>query len=174
MTEPTKGTLRAFLNTEKVKGDTKPAFEGKLILPGTTAERPLALWLRQRKEDGTMMLTGRVEQPRGSALEQIGGLAGSKVPEIAINDGKLKLKAGEVVLFENKAKTPEGPADGPGAKPDFYGWHHSGEAGRGLVDIGVWAKTDTNGRAYLSGSVKERVTEPEPAPVQDREPEQAA
>lgn len=176
MTDTPKGTLRAFLNTEKVKGDNKPAFEGKLVLPGSTAEKPMALWLRQRKEDGAMMLTGRVEQPRGSALEQIGGLIGGKSPELAVNDGKLKLKSGDIVLFENKAKAPDGPTDGPGAKPDFYGWHHSGEPGRGLVDLGVWAKTDANGRAYLTGSLKERELEPQAALIeeQDREPEAVA
>lgn len=171
MNDNAKGTLRAFLNTEKVKGDNKPAFEGKMVLPASTVERPVALWLRQRKEDGAMMLTGRVEQPRGTALEQITGLTGSKSPELSVNDGKLKLKAGDIVLFENKAKETNGPADGPGAKPDFYGWHHTGEAGRGLVDLGVWAKTDTNGRAYLSGTVKDQQPEPQPAPEMDREPE---
>ena len=118
-----------------------------------------------------MMLTGRVEQPRGTALEQITGLTGGKSPELSVNDGKLKLKAGEVVLFENKAKEAGTPADGPGAKPDFYGWHHTGEPGRGLVDLGVWAKTDTNGRAYLSGSVKDRALEPQAAPVAEASPE---
>lgn len=174
MTDTIKGTLRAFLNTEKVKGDNKLAFEGKLVLPGSGIEKPLALWLRQRKEEGAMMLTGRVEHPRGNALEQIGGLVGGKVPEIAVNDGKLKLKAGDVVLFENKAKEPGGPTDGPGAKPDFYGWHHSGEPGRRLVDLGVWAKTDTNGRAYLTGSVKDRAVEPQAAPVEEPDSEQEA
>lgn len=171
MSDNSKGTLRAFLNTEKVKGDNKPAFEGKLTLPGDPVERPVALWLRQRKEDGALMLAGRVEQPRGSALEQITGLAGGKTRELAVNDGKLKLKPGEVVLFENRTKAASAPADGPGSKPDFYGWHHTGDAARGLVDLGVWAKTDTNGRAYLSGSVKERQVEPQSAPEQDREPE---
>jgi hypothetical protein len=180
MTDQTKGTLRAFLNSEKVKGDSKPAFEGKLVLPGATVERPLALWVRQRKEDGAMMLTGRVEQPRGSALDQISGLAGSKVGALAVNDGKLSLKPGDVVLFENKAKEPNGPVDGPGAKPDFYGWHHSGAPGRGLVDLGVWAKTDTNGRAYLTGSIKDRVPDMQAQQDEDQrqdqdcEPEAAA
>ena len=172
MTDMTKGMLRAFLNTEKVKGDNKPAFEGKIVLPGSTVERPLALWIGQRKKDGATMLTGRVEHPRGTALEQITGLAGaSRVSDLALNEGKLSLKAGEVVLFENKAKSPEASVDGQGTRPDFYGWHHTGEPGRGLVELGVWAKTDTNGRAYLSGSVKDRVAEPMATPEPDREPE---
>lgn len=176
MTEQTKGTLRAFLNTAKVKGDTKPIFEGKLLLPGSTEERPLALWVRQRKEDGSMMLTGRVEQPRGNALEQIGSLVGHRPSDLSVNDGKLKLKPGEVVLFENRNKAAAPIEKGAASPPDFYGWHHAGEAGKGLVDLGVWAKTDTNGRSYLTGSVKDRAPEPVSVQVHDatQDPEPVA
>ena len=88
----------------------------------------------------------------------------------------MKLKAGEIVLFENKPKEGEAPKvleKGAPARPDFYGWHHPGEPGQGLLDVAVWAKTDANGRAYLTGSI----TPPELRQVQmadarpDPEPE---
>lgn len=155
-----KGQLRAFLNTGKVKGDAKPTFEGNLTLPGSDMDRPLTLWVRQTKSGG-VMLTGRAGQPKGSALEQIVGLIGGKgtmAPELVVGESAMKLKAGEVVLFENKPKDGAQAPDkskekGAPARPDFYGWHHTGETGKGLLDVAVWAKTDANGRAYLTGSL---------------------
>lgn len=158
----TKGKLRAFLNSDKVKGDAKPSFEGSLSLPGNDQERPFALWVRQTKQGG-VMLTGRTGVPKGSAMEQIVGLLGAKgsaAPELVVGTSNMTLKPGEIVLFENKPRegeAPKAPEKTPGkdapAKPDFYGWHHTGEPGKGLHDVAVWAKTDANGRAYLTGSL---------------------
>lgn len=170
MTDTTKGKLRAFLNGEKTKGDTKPTFEGTLTLPGSAEERSVALWARSRKQDGSLMLTGRVAGPKGSAVEQITGLTGEKAAELKIGDGNLTLKPGEIVLFQNTAKSE---ADASKDKrPDFYGWHHSGEPTRGAVSVGVWAKTDTNGRAYLTGNLND--AERQQVQAADQEPEQAA
>ena len=165
-------------NTTKVKGDARPTFEGHLALPGTEAERPFALWVRQTKTGG-VMLTGKSGQPKGSAIEQIVGLLGSKgsrTPDLTVGESKLTLKPGELVLFENKPKepnekspTPAEPAKGP--RPDFYGWLHTGEPEHGLLDVAVWAKTDANGRAYLTGSLQEPGARQDQR--QDAEPEMA-
>ena len=42
--------------------------------------------------------------------------------------------------------------------------------GKPLLDVAIWAKTDTQGRAYLSGNLQE--VQAVPAPRQDAEPEQ--
>lgn len=158
MTAQSKGQLIAYLNTEKVKGDSKPTFEGYVKMAGNKEERGFALWLRQRKEDGAMMLTGRVSVPTGTPLEQINSLAGNKVPDLDVNGGKLKLKAGDIVLFHNATKAGSTPGTTEGNRPDFYGWYHSGETGRGLIDLSVWAKTGSNGLAYLTGNLTEGAT----------------
>ncbi|MEZ5776639.1 MAG: hypothetical protein R3D33_18585, partial [Hyphomicrobiaceae bacterium] len=110
-TSISKGRLRAFLNSEKTKGDAKPSFEGSLALPNEEHERPFALWVRQTKQGG-VMLTGRAGQPKGSAMDQIVGLLGARgsaAPELVVGMSEMKLKAGEIVLFENKPKEGEAP-----------------------------------------------------------------
>ena len=76
MTEATdkqKGTIRAFLNPDKVPGDDKPAFTGTLSFPGEEKERNFALWSRPDK-NGAVILSGHTSVVSGSAMEQITGL----------------------------------------------------------------------------------------------------
>ncbi len=175
MTEPTdkpKGTIRAFLNPDKLPGDDKPAFTGTLTFPGDEKERAFALWSRKDKNGG-VILSGRIHVVSGSALDQITGLTTeeeTKAEKLTVGKGAkpLSLKPREVVLFENKNKGDK--------RPDFYGWHHTGQAGREPLQVAVWAKIDTNGRAYITGNLQEPTPQQEQEQVQeqDTEPEMAS
>ncbi len=141
MTDTTRGNLRAFLNTTKVKGDARPTFEGHLALPGTEAERPFALWVRQTKTGG-VMLTGKSGQPKGSAIEQIVGLLGSKgsrTPDLTVGESKLTLKPGELVLFENKPKEPNEKSPS------------SGRTGEGTSSGLLWLAAHGRARPWAAG-----------------------
>ena len=163
-----KGTLRAFLNPDKLPGDDKPAFTGMLTFPGEEMERAFALWSRKDK-NGAVILSGRIQVVSGSALDQIAGLTADapKADKLTVGKGAkpLSLQPRDIVLFENKNK---------GAKrPDFYGWHHTGQQGREPLQVAVWARTDTNGRAYITGNLQELTPQQEQVQEQDAEPEMA-
>ena len=146
------GAFRAFLNSAKVPGDDRPAFEGELTVPGDESPRTFALWARKDK-NGNPILSGRVSALTGSAMDQIAELANNaaEVSPITIGDRKepLTLKARELLLFHNRKK------DSNEKQPDYYGWHHSGRPDAPPLNVSVWAKVDTNGRAYLKGTVQE-------------------
>ena len=159
-----KGSIRAFLNEDKVPGDDKPAFVGKLSFPGEDVERNFALWTRKDKNGG-VILSGRIGAVSGTALEQIATLNAPEVKAEKLTVGKgakpLSLHPRDILVFENKNKGEN--------RPDFYGWHHTGEAGREPLQVALWAKTDTNGRAYITGNLQE--PQPEQVQEQDAEPE---
>jgi hypothetical protein len=58
---PEKGSLIGFYNLKKEPGDDRPAFQGRLSLPGNPVERPFALPPRSR---GAAL--SRAEPPIGS------------------------------------------------------------------------------------------------------------
>ena len=162
--ERPRGVIRAFMNSDKVPGDDRPSFNGRLTLPGTFKETMFSLWLRRDKQ-GAVILSGQTQPVSGSALEQIGALADAPEQNAAdINMGSdtapLVLKAREIVLFESKARGEN--------RPDFYGYHHSGDAAK-PVHIALWARTDVNGRAYLSGVTQEARHEKRQAQVEDQD-----
>jgi hypothetical protein len=163
-----KGTIRAFLNPDKVPGDDKPAFTGALKFPGEEKERNFALWSRKDK-NGAMILSGYTSVVSGSAMEQITGLTPDgkpdKVEKLTVGKGAkpLTLDPRDIVLFENKNKGDK--------RPDFYGWHHTGEKGREPLQVAVWAKVDSNDRAYITGNMQEPA--PDQQQEQDAEPEMA-
>jgi hypothetical protein len=166
MTDTPRGVFRAFLNTDKNQGDDKPTFQGNLTLPNAEdQERAFALWGRATKNGG-IMLTGRTTPVQGKAIAQIANLitpVAETAPALTVPDRNVTLKPGEIVLFQSKS-------DDGGKRPAFYGWHHSGIAGQGLLDVAVWAKTDTKGRAILTGNLQDMAAVP--AQRQDSEPEQ--
>lgn len=159
-----RGVIRAFMNSDKVPGDDRPSFNGRLTLPGAFKEITFSLWLRRDKQ-GAVILSGQSQPVAGSALEQISALADAPEENASeINMGSatspLILKAREIVLFESKARGDK--------RPDFYGYHHSGDAAK-PVHIALWARTDVNGRAYLSGITQEARHDKRQAQVEDQD-----
>lgn len=160
--ERPRGVIRAFMNSDKTPGDDKPSFNGRLTLPGTVKETSFALWLRRDKQ-GAVILSGQSQQVSGSALEQIAALADAPerdAPDINVGSesAPLILKPHDIVLFESKARGDN--------RPDFYGYHHSGDAAR-PVHIALWARTDVNGRAYLSGLTQDARPDKRQSQVED-------
>jgi hypothetical protein len=144
-----QGRLLAFLNPDKEPGDARPAFSGSLTLPDDASERRIALWAHTTKK-GHTLLAGRVSQ---SAQEQIAALlrpvsASETLIEEAQSDGKeFAVDPGEVLLFANIRKTPE-----HAQAPDYWGYFNPGN-GEALMRVSVWAKTDSRGKAMLSGAL---------------------
>jgi|EndMetStandDraft_9_1072997.scaffolds.fasta_scaffold05994_2 hypothetical protein len=150
--------ILAFLNSEKQLGDNKPAFEGKLSLPGNRQERRVALWAHTTKQ-GRTMLAGRVSRSAAAQIEELARPVrddDDALIEQAQTDSKqFAVDAHEVLLFTNSRKGPESSS-----APDYWGYCNPGD-GAPLMRLAVWAKTDSRGRAMLSGTVKEHEAAPE-------------
>lgn len=151
MSKEHKGNLIAFLNRQRDKGKDRPAFQGKITLPGKTDERGFALWT-YTSAGGDVVLSGRALQDATSQIEMLANpdrpLTDATI-ELAQRDGgtALSIKAHTMVLFTNKQKTAETQS-----RPDFWGYFNPGGSDP-LMRLGVWAKTDRSGAAMLTGEV---------------------
>jgi len=144
--EADEGRFIAFLSAKHDQGDKRPAFEGILTAPGGREERRAALWVRTTKT-GKTMLSGRVSR---STMEQIEDLAQppqDKGLDEAQSDGaQFAVDAQEIMLFPNGQKS-----DADSKLPDYWGYCNPGK-GKPLLRLAVWATTDRNGKAMLTGS----------------------
>lgn len=162
-----EGRLIAFLNLKKEPGDNKPAFEGRVSLPQDANERRAALWAHTTKK-GRTMLAGRVSKSAVSQIEELARPARDAddvLVEQALSDGKqFTVDPHEILLFSNARKGPE-----QAAHPDYWGYYNPGE-GAPLMRLAVWAKTNAQGKAMLTGSVQVHEPIHEPVPERERKP----
>jgi hypothetical protein len=168
MTDAPQGKLSATLNPFKQPGDKRPAFTGTLTLPGQTDERPVSLWAQTSKA-GNAIMTGRAGESAATQIAKLTMPAGpfdDDAIQHAKTDGKhFVIDSHDIMLFEaRKTETSHARA------PDYWGYFNPGP-GHELMRLAVWAKTDMQGRAKLSGTVKAYVADVEP--VISVEPTQA-
>lgn len=162
-----RGNLLGFINSAKAPGDDRPAFQGKLSLPGQSAERGFALWAHTSEKTGDVVLSGRAGDSAAAQIDKL-----TKPPrqhdtdttiQIAQKNGAegLKIEPHAIVLFTNKQKDGENPN-----RPNYWGYYNPG-GGDPLMKLAAWAKTDRRGNAMLTGSLqrdepaRERETVPE-------------
>ena len=154
MTETKPGNFIAFVNRDKAPGDNRPAFEGRLSLPGTDAERRLVLWAHELPEApagaNRVMFMGQADALTADAspIDQIAAL--TRPPTDAATEAtyaNLTLRPQQIVLFPNKFKD-EDPSK---PRPDYWGAFNPGN-GQDVVRLSVWAKKDRNGNPMLAGA----------------------
>lgn len=171
MNEPTdtqKGNLIAFLNNRKKADDNRPAFQGKLTLPGNPAERGFALWASTSKKTGDTMLTGEAGQSATMQIDKLSKPTKMLDPDAAIQiaqtGGKgLIIDPHGLLLFTNKQKDAENVD-----RPDYWGYYNPG-GGERLMRIAVWARTDRSGNAMLTGNIQRDEPKKElPAPAKSK------
>lgn len=168
------GNFIAYKTRDKQQGDKKPAFTGKLTLPGSTAERGVSVWLHTSKKTGDIVMSGRLGLDANDQIKEMVG-KGEVDPDAAIeimqNGGKgLKIDPNALILFTNKRKAENEK------QPDYFGYVNPGK-GEPLVRLSVWSRTDRNGNAFLGGATQreqrqekgmddggEPSVDPEPAP----------
>jgi len=145
-----QGNVIAYKNLDKQTGDKKPAFTGKILMPGASAERGLSLWIHTSKKTGDIVLSGQIGL---DANDQIQEMAKKPLdPDAAIKlaqtgDKSLDLEPNSVILFTNKRKAENEK------QPDYFGYAHPGKGGE-TMRLSMWSRTDRRGNAYLSGSVQ--------------------
>ncbi len=144
-----QGNFVGFHNRAKKKGDRLPAFTGKVQIPGTDREFRLALWAKTDK-NGEVMFSGLSSDFSGSdtALEQIDALAGADSDARTLEQGGMKLRPGQVMLFKNGFKDEANPD-----RPDFYGRWNPG-TGEDLVSISAWARKTRTQQPILTGQTQ--------------------
>lgn len=151
--DPLKGNLRGFLNRQKMPGDNRPVFQGKLSLPGIKGDRSFALWPYTSEKSGASVLSGRAG---ASAAEQIQMLTNPQrehdtdtTIEIAQKGGgeALHIQPNAIVMFTNKSKDADNQK-----RPDYFGYYNPG-GGQPLMRLAAWTDTDRNGAAIITGNV---------------------
>lgn len=152
-TDQPRGNFIAFVNRDKKPGDNRPAFDGRISIPGAEDERRHVLWAHEYTNPKTgevqVMFNGRADSlaTTASAFDQISALAATPLTEQEAVVGNLKLAAGQIVIFPNGFK-----ADAPDKdRPDYWGAYNPGN-GAAIVRLSVWAKKDRNGNAILAGA----------------------
>ncbi len=150
---PTTGNFIAYLNRDKEPGDRKPAFDGRISIPGREDEMRFAIWAHEYTNPSTgevqIMFNGQAGNVATNAapLEQVATLVKASPEGAEATIGNLTLAARQVVLFPNrfKAEAPEKH------RPDYWGAFNPGN-GEPVVRISAWAKKDRNDHAMLAGA----------------------
>ena len=174
MDKQAHGNFIAFMNRDKQPGDNKPAFDGRLAIPGTEAEQRFALWAHEYRNPKTgemqIMFNGQTSAVSTDAapMEQVAALI-KQAPAAEKGDatfGNLTLAPRQIVLFPNGFK-----ADAPDKdRPDYWGAYNPGN-GEPVVRISVWAKKDRNQHAMLGGATSYPIPGRSEAEQQDAAPD---
>ncbi|WP_423415854.1 hypothetical protein RLW55_05910 [Hyphomicrobium sp. B1] len=152
MTQPT-GNFIAYLNRDKEPGDKKPAFDGRIGIPGRDEELRFAIWAHEYKTPSTgevqIMFNGQAGNVATSAapLDQVATLLKASPEGAEATIGNLTLAPRQVVLFPNRFKAEAPEKD----RPDYWGAFNPGN-GDPVVRISAWTKKDRNGHAMLAGA----------------------
>jgi hypothetical protein len=128
----------------------RPDFDGRIAIPGTEREFPIALWAGKDRNN-KVMFTGQSGDiaTSDSAVEQIEALAnGGHLDAAMLAENNLNLRPGQIVLFANTYKDESSPK-----RPDYYGRWHPG-VGDKLVTVSVWARQSRYGQPMLTGQTQ--------------------
>lgn len=170
-TNQLRGNFIAFINRDKKVGDKRPAFEGRIAVPGNDDERRHALWAHEYTNPKTgetlVMFNGQAGNvtTSASALAQIASLASATGDTHEAVVGNLNLAAGHIVMFPNGFKDDAPEKD----RPDYWGAYNPGN-GEPVVRISAWAKKDRSGRAMLTGATSYPIPGKSEAEMQDAQP----
>jgi hypothetical protein len=159
-TQQPKGNFIA--NPTRYGQDTRrPAYRGRISIPGTERTFDTALWSSTYTNPNTgeeqVYLNGFSHDVSASdsALEQMTAIASR-----ANNSGKsiaeagLDLRPGQIAIFPNGFKHEEGVDPEILAKrPDYYGKWNPGHGDK-LVSVSVWARKGRDGGLFISGATQ--------------------
>lgn len=173
MEQNQSGNFVAFYNRQKVVGDNKPAFDGRLSTPGREDELRFALWAHEYTNPKTgevqIMLNGQAGAFAASAspLEQIAALTRQTPAGTEATFSNLTLAPRQVVLFPNGFKAEAPDKD----RPDYWGAYNPAD-GSPVVRLSVWAKKDRNQNPMLAGATSYPIPGKSEAEIQDVAPMQ--
>jgi hypothetical protein len=152
----------------RYQSGNRPAYRGKISIPGTDRAFEVALWSSKYIDPKTgeekIVLNGRTADVSVSdaAMDQINAIASRGTPGKIIEEAGLKLEAGQIALFSNGFKTEPGvDADKLAKRPDFYGRWNPG-SGETLVSVSVWARQGRDGGAFIAGATQYPLPKAEP------------
>lgn len=160
------GNFVAFKNREKNPGDKRPAFDGRIAMPGSEDERDFALWahdfIDKTTGEARVMFNGAASATarNADAGTQIAAMTSGKGEDAGYSG--LTLAPRQVVLFPNRFKD-EAPDK---KRPDYWGAFNPGD-GSAVVRVSAWARTDRNGNVYLSGATSYPIPGKSEAEMQD-------
>ena len=147
-----RGNFVAYMNRSKQPGDKKPAFDGRIAIPGSDTERRFALWTYDYTDPKTgeqkLMFNGKTDTVAftDTPNAQIAQLARTSEQSV-MTQGNLDLAAGQIVMFPNDYQNEQPEND----RPDYYGYFNPGD-GSPVVRIGAWLTKDRYQHAMMSGA----------------------
>jgi hypothetical protein len=159
MDQRPKGNFIA--NPVRYQTGNRPAYRGKIHIPGTERAFEVALWSSKYPNKDTGELTNIVlnghtsdVSTSDSAMEQIDAIASRGAIDSVIEHKGMSLKAGQIAVFTNGYKTEPGvDPDQLAKRPDFHGYWNPGH-GEKLVQVSVWARSGKDGGAFISGATQ--------------------
>lgn len=149
----TTGNFIAYLNRDLEPGVKKPAFDGRISIPGRDEEMRFALWAHAYRNPSTgetqVMFSGKASNvvTNAAPLEQMTTLVKASPENTKATIGNLTLAPRQVVLFLNRFKADAPEKD----RPDYWGAFNPGN-GEPVVRISAWARRDRNDHAMLTGA----------------------
>lgn len=173
-TNQPRGNFIAFINRDKQPGDKRPAFDGRIAIPGSEDERRHALWAHEYTNPKTgetlVMFNGQAGNvaTSASALDQIASLAATATARQDAVVGNLSLAAGQIVMFPNGFKDEAPEKD----RPDYWGAYNPGN-GEPVVRISAWAKKDRSQHVMLAGATSYPIPGKSEVEQQDAQPDLA-
>jgi hypothetical protein len=132
----------------------RPAYRGKVSIPGTDRSFSVALWSSKYHDKTTgeekIVLNGNTSDVSltDSAMDQVSAIASRGDVAAAVEHKGTSLRAGQIVLFTNGFKTEMGvDPDQLAKRPDFHGYWNPGK-GEQIVQVSVWARQGRDGGAF--------------------------
>lgn len=155
--DPTKGNFRAYKNLAPTSADQprRPAFTGRISVPGNTEERAFTLWSAASKSTGNLILSGPVTPTRAQQWAELSRKEGEPSPDVekfvTMKDGDkpFPVKPHHLVLFTAPPKDVE---EGKKAPPKMFGYYNPG-GDEPVVVISAFEHADRNNNIMLLGPV---------------------
>lgn len=146
-------------NRAKTPGTNYPDMTGRITIPDTDREYPIAVWAA-RDKNGKLYFSGRITPTpiTDNAMAQLETMTDQPVhdaTDIAAAGPNLTLRPYQFVAFQNKFKAPD-PADTPdqaekrAKRPDFWARVNPGD-GTPVFQVGIWAGQTRYGTPILRG-----------------------
>ncbi len=176
MSEQAKGNFTTRINKDKQPGDSKPVYEGRLTVPGTSEEYGFALFLGTDRE-GRKYFSGPItHQPvNGKLDDQLSALLTAETAKSGPDAGEGRQERPfRIFLLPTEPKEKQ---EGKGEPPAYWG-RATFAAGSQPIQISVWEQDsryqiNPHITKYLRGNTQYPLDKGKAEPVVGDEPDRS-
>jgi hypothetical protein len=154
--DPTKGNFQAYKNLATSDQANRPAFNGRITLPGLPEERGFSLWGAVSRKTGKLILSGPVTPDRDTQWANLHRKPGDPSPDVTkfvvMQEGQdpFPVKPHHMILFTSPNTEI---TEGKKAPPKMFGYYNPGGEHPVMV-ISAFEHADRNNNIMLLGPVE--------------------